>query len=286
MVILFLEKIACQSAGRVFRNTLCMPFAMRRTLLLFTAVALLYACAGQETILQPTVSTAHDPAQSQPVQASIHSRLPTIAFTIQVGAFSNTERAAAFAMALKRSGLDAYYFIDGDGLGKVRFERFETKASAQRRAVELQSMGRIDDFYIIQPGSAEPLIDPEDALRSNIALTARRFIGTPYRWGGESAGIGFDCSGLTMTVYRLNGLELPRNSRSQFSSGTPVHKEGLRTGDLVFFSTRHRHRVSHVGVYTGDGKFIHAPGRGKRIRVSSLDNRYFRRRYMGARRYF
>jgi len=79
---------------------------------------------------------------------------------------------------------------------------------------------------------------------------------------------------------------LPRNSRAQFRSGASIRKEDLQEGDLVFFATDGLKRVSHVGVYAGGGRFIHAPGQGKRIRVASLSNGYFNRRYMGARRYF
>ena len=89
-----------------------------------------------------------------------------------------------------------------------------------------------------------------------------------------------------MTVYRLNGLELPRSARAQFGAGTPVSRSAARQGDLVFFATGRGGRVSHVGIYTGGGEFIHAPGRGKTIRTASLDSAYFRARYKGARRYF
>ncbi len=221
-----------------------------------------------------------------PEPAIIHSELASIEYTIQVGAFSTAERAAAYAAGLVQKGLDAYYFIDEDGLSKVRFERFETKAGARRRASELQALGWINDFFIAQPVLPRYQIDPQAALRKNLVQTAGRFIGTPYRWGGQSARRGFDCSGLTMTVYRLNGLDLPRNSRAQFSSGTPIQRDDLQEGDLVFFATDGLKRVSHVGVYAGGGKFIHAPGQGKRIRVASLSNGYFKRRYRGARRYF
>ena len=88
-----------------------------------------------------------------------------------------------------------------------------------------------------------------------------------------------------MTVYRLNGLELPRNSRSQYQTGRPVPRNALEKGDLVFFATGSRNRVSHVGIYSGRGQFIHAPGKGKTIRTASLSSRYFQERYAGARRY-
>jgi cell wall-associated NlpC family hydrolase len=113
--------------------------------------------------------------------------------------------------------------------------------------------------------------------------TARSFIGVPYLWGGDSADEGFDCSGFTMAVYQYNGLMLPRTSRDQSEMGTPVGRNRLERGDLVFFSTNNTGKVSHVGVYIGGGRFIHAPGRGKRIGIESLDSKYYSARYAGGR---
>lgn len=225
---------------------------------------------------------------SPPRQAplSVQSDLPSIPYTIQVGAFSTTARAANFASGLQNMGLDAYYFIDKDGLYKVRFGRFAAKRQARQHALKLQSVGQIGDFYVVQPSTTQKDHNSQLALRNSIVQTARRFIGTSYRWGGESARSGFDCSGLTMTVYRLNGLGLPRNSRSQFRAGSPIARRQLKSGDLVFFTTNGRGSISHVGIYIGQGQFIHAPGRGKRIRTSSLGSGYFNKRYKGGRRYF
>lgn len=241
-------------------------------------VFFLSGCRSQ--VVLPTNSSSIPPDRS-----AVESPLPVIAFTIQVGAFSTTERAANYAEKLAAYGLDTYYFIDTDGLCKVRFDRFETKAAARRRAIELQTRGVIDVFYIARPGPSGRQPNARQNLQDGLVQTARRFIGTPYRWGGTSARSGFDCSGLTMTVYRLNGLELPRNSRAQFQTGRPVPRDALQQGDLVFFATGSRGRVSHVGLYSGQGKFIHAPGRGKTIRTASLSNGYFKARYAGARRY-
>jgi hypothetical protein len=226
------------------------------------------------------------PLSPVPPPAAISvSELRTIPFTLQVGAFSTTARAAQYALTLQNKGVDAYYFVDEDGLYKVRLEEFEDMQLARKRGVELKGFGLINEF-LVQPVSKVRKINPRMSLRMNIVKTARRFIGTPYQWGGESNTRGFDCSGLTMTVYRLNGLALPRNSRSQFQTGTRIKRDNLKIGDLVFFATDGRRRVSHVGIYTGRNQFVHAPGRGKRIRISSMTNKYYKRRFMGARRYF
>jgi len=256
-------------------------FKNRRLSLLWVLVWLpavfLWSCVGR---IQPPVPPEPAPA---PVPELI-TEIPSIHSTIQVGAFSTPERAARYADVLRRSGLDAYHFIDGDGLYKVRFERFETREQALERAIDLQATGIISDYYIVTlvvSGSG----DPSQHLRTSLVQTANRFIGIPYVWGGETTA-GFDCSGLTMTVYRLNGLQLPRSAREQFGVGKPVKRDDLKPGDLVFFATTGKGRVSHVGIYNGDGSFIHAPRSGKRIRNASLSNKYFRDRYIGARRYF
>ena len=88
-----------------------------------------------------------------------------------------------------------------------------------------------------------------------------------------------------MTVYRLNGLNLPRSSTQQYQTGTPISRSSLQRGDLIFFATAGGKRVSHVGIYAGDGRFIHAPKSGGKIGFESLSNTYFSRRYVGARTY-
>jgi hypothetical protein len=215
----------------------------------------------------------------------LSTKLREIQFTIQVGAFSTSARAAAYAHQLQNAGLDAFYFIDADYLYKVRLERFDTQEAALERALDLKTWGLIDDFFIVHPRLDKALLYPS-MLRESIVQTARRFIGTSYRWGGTSPEEGFDCSGLTMTVYRLNGLDLPRNSWDQFRAGRPVPRKALKAGDLVFFATSGTNRISHVGIYIGHGKFIHAPSQGKAVRTESLNNSYFVIRYQGARCYF
>jgi cell wall-associated NlpC family hydrolase len=242
--------------------------------------------AGMITACPGSRPNAGRSAPSTSLTAPVQTSLPAIAYTIQVGAFSSAERAARLSDRLEQVGIDAYYFIDSDRLYKVRFERFDAKAAARQRAIDLQTRGVIDAFYIVSPRAGAQRSGNGSRLPADLARTAQSFIGTRYRWGGSSAKTGFDCSGLTMTVYRLNGLHLPRSARSQYAAGRPVSAGALRQGDLVFFTTTYRSRVSHVGIYIGNNRFVHAPGRGKSIRTTALSNRYFKKRYIGARRYF
>ena len=86
-------------------------------------------------------------------------------------------------------------------------------------------------------------------------------------------------------MYQLNGLSLPRISRDQFNTGKFVLKSHLQAGDLVFFTTNKSKVVNHVGIYIGNGKFIHAPGKGKKVTIANLENNYWKRVYRGARKY-
>jgi hypothetical protein len=215
--------------------------------------------------------------------------LAQMGYSVQVGAFARLSNAVRLSEALESYGLDAYYFVHESGLYKVRFGDFPTKESARRKAELVRAAGIIDEYWIVSPADyavrKQRKYGGRVDLRSELVGTAKRFIGTPYRWGGTSVDEGFDCSGLTMVVYQLNGLKLPRSSRQQYRAGIPVGRNELRQGDLVFFATSWGRRVSHVGIYVGKGRFIHAPGKGKRIRTDLLTKRYYKARYMGARTY-
>ncbi len=116
------------------------------------------------------------------------------------------------------------------------------------------------------------------------ARTAERFVGIPYQWGGNTVVDGLDCSGFTKAVYNLCGVSIPRTSREQYKAGNPISKSDLKDGDLVFFGSSEA-SISHVGIYVGDGKFVHAPKRGEDIKITSVSESYFERRFVGARRY-
>jgi cell wall-associated NlpC family hydrolase len=107
-------------------------------------------------------------------------------------------------------------------------------------------------------------------------------IGAPYRYGGAGPD-AFDCSGLVAYAYRQVGIAVPRTAAQQFAAATPVERRDLRPGDLVFFRLSGR-EVSHVGIYAGDDRFVHAPQRGGYVRVASLEDDVFRRGYAGAGR--
>ena len=214
--------------------------------------------------------------------------LAAMGYCTQVGAFTQLDNAVRLERRLDARGIDAYYFRDESGLYKVRFGNHASYQEARGEAEQLQARGLIGAFFIVVPGDYPAALaggTGHQQLRAALVRTARRFLGVPYRWGGTDAAAGFDCSGLTLVCYRLNGLNLPRVSRSQFRSGHRVSRAQLRQGDLVFFATHGGKRVSHVGMYIGHGQFIHAPRTGKTVRVANLANPYFARTFVGGRSY-
>ena len=120
--------------------------------------------------------------------------------------------------------------------------------------------------------------------RHAAALQARHAVGVPYHYGGASPQTGFDCSGLVAHVYeRAWGMALPRSTDGQRHVGRAVKRSQLLPGDLIFYNTRNR-PFSHVGIYLGDGNFVHAPRPGQRVRIESINKPYWRARFDGARR--
>lgn len=119
--------------------------------------------------------------------------------------------------------------------------------------------------------------------RAALIATARRFLNTPYRYGGQSPKTGFDCSGFTRYVFKLHDLELPRSSSAQAQMGTAVDRSELQPGDLVFFNTDKPGNINHVGIYLGNNSFIHA-SRTLGITITSLDDKWYKPKYAGARR--
>jgi cell wall-associated NlpC family hydrolase len=122
------------------------------------------------------------------------------------------------------------------------------------------------------------------SARSDVVVQALSLLGTPYRFGGSSPGVGFDCSGLVRHVFAaVLDRDLPRRAEEISAVGQPVSRADLQPGDLVFFDTLRR-AFSHVAIYIGEGRFIHAPARNGRVRIEGLDDRYWATRFNGARR--
>ena len=219
--------------------------------------------------------------------ASASASIASMGYSIQVGAFSLPENAAALTSKLDGQGLDPYFFREKSGHYKVRFGNFKTMEGAQKYAETLLTKKIISEYYIVKPSEyAATQVSKKGVnyLRDELVKSAEKYIGVPYKWGGTGSG-GFDCSGLTQAVYSLNGLSVPRNSAAQYSQGSPVAKNKLLKGDMVFFATDGSGRVSHVGIYIGGGEFIHAPSKGKTVCVEKLSNPYFLKTYAGARCY-
>lgn len=277
-----------------------MPISLPPVLLLL--ILLLTSCAPapapRPTPLRPAAVAVAELLPDDPIAALLDSAdtpeqskvpLGQLGYTIQVGAFAQLDNAVRLERRLDGEGLEAFYFRHESGLYKVRFGNYPGYREAKGVAQRLQTQGVIDAFYVVEPrehAAVRIARSGQGDLRQELVRTAQRFLGVPYRWGGNDSEEGFDCSGLTLACYRLNGLNLPRISRDQFVSGRWVARDLLRPGDLVFFATRGGRRVTHVGLYIGANRFIHAPRTGQTVRVEQLDAPFYARTYVGGRSYF
>jgi len=246
--------------------------------------------------------------------AAQRAGLKDIGFAIQVGAFSEVKNAERLTKKLQKKGIQAFYFKRENGIYAVRFGDFARKEDASRTARKLVKDSTISSYFIAAPqqdmsaSHREPSLEkaPAPSLRKPAAVvkkreqeprreksdmgaiaarTAERFVGIPYRWGGDTVVEGMDCSGFVRAVYNLCGVNIPRTSREQYRVGDVVAKDELKDGDLVFFGSS-LDEITHVGIFVGSGRFVHAPRRGDDIKVSTLDETYFLKRFVGAKRYF
>jgi cell wall-associated NlpC family hydrolase len=224
-----------------------------------------------------------------------------LGYSIQVGAFAEVRNAERLTTKLQTKGIEAFYFRKENGVYAVRFGNFPSHDAARENARKLVAQKVIDSFFIAAPqyipqvktkgGEAHKeegkpsAKKPAGEMGMIAARTAERFVGIPYRWGGDTVVDGMDCSGFVRAVYNLCGVTIPRTSREQFGVGETVGRNDLAEGDLVFFGVSES-LINHVGIYVGNNRFVHAPRRGDDIKISSLDEAYFARKFVGARRYF
>ena len=132
----------------------------------------------------------------------------------------------------------------------------------------------------------KPSISPEKAIESpgrQALAVARKMLGSPYRYGGMDPK-GFDCSGLVRYAFSQSGLELPRTSREIFRASLRIDPQKIEPGDLLFFALS-ANKVSHVGIYAGQNRFIHSPSSGKGVSYASMANPYWQRRLIAAGRF-
>lgn len=262
----------------------------------------------QATEPQPAgnaATTAEETAspEAEPTQPAEGSATASDGVEPQAAAAAAPETAASKEAGPAKKQAERHYTVrKGDALSKI----------ARRHGVSLRSLLNANGLRmrsVIRPGMRLKIPAPgaqagraaprpegrdggpvglatpvaaENSDSSRLHDSALKYRGVPYRYAGMSSR-GMDCSGLVARVLQAHGMRAPHNSRALFRLGKPVSRAELKPDDLVFFSTRGQ-GVSHVGIYLGEGKFVHASSGGGRVQVSSLDSGYYARRFVGARR--
>jgi cell wall-associated NlpC family hydrolase len=245
---------------------------------LMRTAALSSVAGGAAVVLpQPTAAMnaqAGTLSSGTPALASLAAAQNTPAGTAGITA-ANTMMAAAAPTLPATAMMGAAGATSNDAVNRfLKQQGIVAQAAAQTQA-ENAAMA----------GNASLLNEVRDRA-SNLVLSAMNFLGVPYRRGGNSVSNGFDCSGFTRHIFEMSvGLVLPRRADEQakMSQLISIKKEDLKPGDLVFFNTM-RATFSHVGIYVGEGKFIHSPRAGGAVRVEDMRESYWAKRFTGARR--
>lgn len=150
--------------------------------------------------------------------------------------------------------------------------------------IKLFSVLAIVGYSLLLSGCSSSPKHKGSSSKQAIVKTAKNLLGVKYHYGGSSPKRGFDCSGFVQYSHKAAGIKLPRTTGQQFKATRWIAKKYLEAGDLVFFKTSLSSAVSHVGIYLGKNKFIHAPSSGKRVKINSMKERYWRKRFTSARR--
>jgi cell wall-associated NlpC family hydrolase len=138
-----------------------------------------------------------------------------------------------------------------------------------------------------EPAAREQAVETQRGAGAAIARDARDQVGVPYRYGGDEPRRGFDCSGLVAYVHAQEGIAVPRTAALQYAAARKVDRDDLQPGDLVFFRLVAGSRdVTHVGIYIGQGRFVHAPQSGRDVVEAKLDDPFYSERYAGSGRFY
>lgn len=231
-------------------------------------------------------STTNLVASSGPKITTRHAKIAKDDVTIRRGPSTGSGKvttvpAGTYVTVLdKESGWYKLKFPKGT-VGWVRGDML--KPLAAQNVARASTRTRRSNYVTVKTPAPKPTFS--SAPVSSLALLDRAYgmLGVRYRWGASSRS-ATDCSGFTTQVFRSQGIKLPRTSREQAKVGSAVSKANLKPGDLVFFATRSSRRVSHVGIYTGNGKFIHSSSGKGHVRTDALTDGYYAKRFVGARR--
>jgi len=162
----------------------------------------------------------------------------------------------------------------------VETDTVEMNGIVELKEVIVEEENNLSDNKLSESGEAKTTEIVEEDEGTSIIKVAMDYLGVPYKFGGSSLR-GIDCSAYVQRVFRYFSIDLPRTAREQFKAGVKISKRELRIGDLLFFKTYARY-PSHVGIYIGEGKMIHASSRSKKVTISSINDPYYVRRYIGA----
>ncbi|OGS45890.1 MAG: hypothetical protein A2539_05455 [Elusimicrobia bacterium RIFOXYD2_FULL_34_15] len=210
-------------------------------------------------------------------------------YYLQTGVFKDKESATSFRIYL--ASRDYPTILDFSDNYRVMVGPYDQKEKAEFVVSKLLSEDNISanlmDEIALNKVNTDELegIEISEEVVSELVNFAFEFLGVKYKYGGMDPEKGIDCSYFVQTVYKSLGTVLPRTSRLQFKIGKKINKDDLMPGDLVFFKKYlNGSRINHVGMYIGNDEFIHASYGAKKVTISSLNETYFKKRFMGARR--
>jgi cell wall-associated NlpC family hydrolase len=206
---------------------------------------------------------------------------------IQLANARREQAAVVEARAASKSQIEGQLAERRQLLSSIQSEiaRLQAAERARQAALERQARERLasrsafvnDEGFGVAAETPEAAVAPPSRYGGVVGI-AMQYLGVPYQWGGSSPS-GFDCSGFIMYVYAQVGVSLPHNAAAQFGYGTPVSRDQLQPGDLVFFDG-----LGHAGIYIGGGQFIHAPHTGDVVKISSLYEGWYSAGWVGGRR--